>query len=60
METQAVSTNEEEEAMKAIVSFIIAAMLVMGLTGCASTQGNMPDKVKCPQCGFEFDPTPGP
>ena len=39
--------------MRAIVNFIIAAMLVVGLTGCATTAAE-PMKVKCPGCGYEF------
>ena len=39
--------------MRAIVNLIVAAMVVVGLTGCATT-AKEPMKVKCPGCGYEF------
>lgn len=42
--------------MKAIVNLIVAVMLVVGLTGCAATTANAPEKVKCPACNYEFTP----
>jgi len=42
--------------MKTIVSFIVATMLIAGLSGCASTAAKEPVKVKCPACSYEFTP----
>jgi len=41
--------------MKKVVSLFVTALLLAGLTGCATTptaDGSM--KVKCPACGHEF------
>lgn len=42
--------------MKAIVTLIVTAMLIVGLTGCAATSAKSPTKVKCPACSHEFTP----
>jgi len=42
--------------MKTIIHLIIAAMLVVGLSGCATTAATEPVKVKCPACHYEFTP----
>jgi hypothetical protein len=39
--------------MRAIINLLIAAMLVIGLIGCAAKTTD-PMKVKCPACGHEF------
>ena len=42
--------------MKAIVTLIVTALLIVGLTGCAATSAKGTAKVKCPACGHEFTP----
>ena len=63
IENQAVPTNQKESSMKAIVTLMVAALLVVGLTGCAA-KATAPMKVKCPACNYEFSvpgtPSQGP
>ena len=41
--------------MKAILTLIVTALLIAGLTGCAATSSaKSPVKAKCPACGHEF------
>jgi len=50
------SSQATENIMKTIIHLIIAAMLVVGLSGCATTAAKEPAKVKCPACHYEFTP----
>jgi hypothetical protein len=49
-------TQATEATMKTLIHLIIAAMLVVGLSGCATTAATEPAKVKCPACHYEFTP----
>jgi hypothetical protein len=41
--------------MKKLAYLLVAILLSVSLTACATTSGSEPVKVKCPACGYEFD-----
>lgn len=47
--------------MKKLVTLVLAAMMVVSLSACATHAKKKTIHVKCPACGYEFDvPVQGP
>lgn len=46
--------------MKSLITLIVAALFLAGLSGCAATSPNSGSKAKCPACGHEFQIPVGP
>lgn len=45
--------------MKNLALLMVALFLTVTLSACATTATNGPAKVKCPACGYEFNPDAG-
>lgn len=41
--------------MKKLVSVVLVGMLALSLTACAGMKKGEATRVKCPQCGYEFE-----
>ncbi|MDY0268515.1 hypothetical protein [Trichloromonas sp.] len=41
--------------MKKMITLLLATMLAVSLSACATTKGGTTTKVKCPACGYEFE-----
>ncbi|MDT8440862.1 MAG: hypothetical protein RQ723_04285 [Desulfuromonadales bacterium] len=41
--------------MKSLMTLLVAAVLIAGLSGCAAHTASGTTKTKCPACGHEFD-----
>lgn len=43
--------------MKKFVALSLASLLLIGLSACAGNSAKQGVRVKCPACGYEFEPS---